>query len=94
MYTDRNTHAFSTATDKIKKCIQCYTMQRLLDVQYLYSQINKHTSLHSDNVPYNSKQILGWMIGIQRIEKIRTEEIRARVGMVKICEEIREARLR
>ena len=34
------------------------------------------------------------MIGIKKIEKTRTEEIRARPGVVNISEKIREARLR
>ena len=33
-------------------------------------------------------------MGIKRIEKIRTEEIRARAGVANISEKIREARLR
>ena len=35
-----------------------------------------------------------WMMGIKRIEKIRTEEIRAWAGVANISETIREARLR
>ena len=33
-------------------------------------------------------------MGIQRVEKIRNEEIRARAGVANISEKIREARLR
>ena len=38
--------------------------------------------------------MLWWMMGIKRIEKIRTEEIRARADVANISEKIREARLR
>ena len=38
--------------------------------------------------------MLRWMMGIKRIEKIRTEEIRAREGVANISEKTREARLR
>ena len=38
-------------------------------------------------------RILIWMMGIKRIEKITTEEIRARAGAANISETIREARL-
>ena len=38
--------------------------------------------------------MLRWMMGIKRIEMIRTEEIRARAGVADISEKIREARLR
>ena len=38
--------------------------------------------------------MLRWMMGIKRIEKMRTEGIRARAGVANIGEEIREARLR
>ena len=36
-------------------------------------------------------RMLRWMMGIKRIEKIRTEEIRARAGVAKISEKVREA---
>ena len=36
-------------------------------------------------------RMLRWMMGIKRIEKIRTEEIRARAGVANISETIREA---
>ena len=39
-------------------------------------------------------RMLRWKMGIKRIEKIRIEEIRARVGVVNKGENIREARLR
>ena len=39
-------------------------------------------------------RMLRWMMGVKKIETIRSEEIRARVGMANISEEIREARLR
>ncbi len=39
-------------------------------------------------------RMLRWMMGIKRIEKMRTEEIRARPGVANISEKIREARLR
>ena len=39
-------------------------------------------------------RMLRWMMGIKRIEKVRTEEIRARAGLANISEKIREARLR
>ena len=39
-------------------------------------------------------RMLRWMMGIKRIEKIRTEEIRARAGVTNICKKIREARRR
>ena len=35
--------------------------------------------------------MLRWMMGIKRIEKIRTEEIRAREGATNMSEKIREA---
>ena len=35
--------------------------------------------------------MLRWMMGIKRIDKIRTEEIRARAGVANISETIREA---
>ena len=38
--------------------------------------------------------MLRWMMGIKMIEKIRTEEIRARACVANISEKIREARLR
>ena len=37
--------------------------------------------------------MLRWMMGIKRIEKIRTEGIRAKAGVANISEKIREARL-
>ena len=37
---------------------------------------------------------LRWMMGIKRIEKIRTEEIRARAVVTNVSETIEEARLR
>ena len=39
-------------------------------------------------------RMLMWMMGIQRIEKIRNEDIRARAGVANISEKIKEARLR
>ena len=39
-------------------------------------------------------RILRWMTEIRRIWKIKTEEIRARVVVTNVGEEIREARLR
>ena len=39
-------------------------------------------------------RMLRWMMGTQRIEKIRIEEIRARAGVANISEKIRKARLR
>ena len=39
-------------------------------------------------------RMLGWMMGIKRIAKIRTEEIRARADVANIREKIREVRLR
>ena len=39
-------------------------------------------------------RILRWMMGIKRIEKIRTEEIRAKSGVANVSEKIREVRLR
>ena len=39
-------------------------------------------------------RMLRCMMGIKRIEKVRTEEIRARAGVGNIREKIREARLR
>ena len=39
-------------------------------------------------------RMLRWMMGIKRIEKIRTEEIRAGAGMANINEKIIEAILR
>ena len=39
-------------------------------------------------------KMLMWMMGIKRIEKIRTKEIRARAGVANISKNIREARLR
>ena len=38
-------------------------------------------------------RMLRWMVGIKRIEKIRTEEIRSRPGVANMSEKIREARL-
>ena len=38
--------------------------------------------------------MLRWMMGIKRIEKIRTEEIRAKAGVANISEKIREAGLK
>ena len=38
--------------------------------------------------------MLRWMMGIKRIEKTRTEEIRPRAGVRMVSEKIREARLR
>ena len=38
--------------------------------------------------------MLRWMMGMKRIEKIRTEEIRAMAGVADISENIREPRLR
>ena len=38
--------------------------------------------------------MLRWVMGIKRIEKIRTEEIRTRAGVANISENTREARLR
>ena len=38
--------------------------------------------------------MLRWMMGINRIERIRAEEIRARSGVANISETITEARLR
>ena len=38
--------------------------------------------------------MLRWMMGMERIEKIRNEETRARAGSTNISETIREARLR
>ena len=38
--------------------------------------------------------MLRWMMGIKRIEKIGTEEIRATADVANISEKIREARLR
>ena len=38
--------------------------------------------------------MLRWMMGIKRIEKIRTEEIRAGAGVANMSKNIREARLR
>ena len=38
-------------------------------------------------------RMLRWMIGIKRIEKVRTEEISGRAGVANIGEEIREPRL-
>ena len=38
--------------------------------------------------------MLRWMMGIKRIEIIRTDGIRARTGVANISEETREARLR
>ena len=38
--------------------------------------------------------MLIWMMVIKRIEKIRTDEIRARADVVNISENLREARLR
>ena len=38
-------------------------------------------------------RLLRWMMGMKRIEEIRTEGIRARAGVANISEEIREARL-
>ena len=37
--------------------------------------------------------MLRWMVGMKRIEKIRTEESRAGAGVANITEMIREARL-
>ena len=34
--------------------------------------------------------VFRWMLGIKRIEKIRSEEIRARAGVTNISEKIRE----
>ena len=34
--------------------------------------------------------MLIWMMGVKRIEKIRTEEIRARAGVANISEKIRD----
>ena len=39
-------------------------------------------------------RMLRWMMGIKRIEKTRTEEIRPRAGVRMVSEKIREARLR
>ncbi len=39
-------------------------------------------------------RMVRWMMGIKRIEKIRTEEIRSRVGVGNISEKTREGRLR
>ena len=36
--------------------------------------------------------MLRWLMGMKRIEKIRTEEIRGRTGVANISETIREAR--
>ena len=36
------------------------------------------------------ENVSGWMMGMKRIEKIRTEEIRAWAGVANISEEIRE----
>ena len=47
------------------------------------------------NLPERSEMRMSkWMMGIERIEKIRNEEIRARAGVANISEKIREARLR
>ena len=35
-----------------------------------------------------------WMVAIERIEKIRNEEIKARAGVTNTSEEVRESRLR
>ena len=40
------------------------------------------------------RTLIGWMTRIKWIDKIRTEEIRARAGVANISETIREARLR
>ena len=39
-------------------------------------------------------RLLRWMMGIKRIEKFTTEEIRSRPGVANISEKIREERLR
>ena len=39
-------------------------------------------------------RMLRWLMGIKRIENIRTEEIRARAGVANVGEKIREASLR
>ena len=39
-------------------------------------------------------RMLRWMMGIKRIEKNGTEEIRTRAGVANISEKIREARPR
>ena len=38
--------------------------------------------------------MLRWMTGIKRIEKIRTEEVRARAGVADTMENFREATVR
>ena len=38
-------------------------------------------------------KMLRWMLGIRRVEKIRNEDIRVRVRVLNVREEIREARL-
>ena len=47
------------------------------------------------NKAYHKEEMrnLRWMTGIKRIEKIGTEEIRARAGVANISEKIREMRL-
>ena len=47
-----------------------------------------------NSIERTEMSLLRWMMGIKRIEKIRTEEMRARPGVTNIRGKIRQARLR
>ncbi|XP_019254905.1 PREDICTED: uncharacterized protein LOC109233471 [Nicotiana attenuata] len=58
------------------------------------SEVGRDVKLGSQRMKVAEMRMLGWMCGLTRLDKIRNEVIREKVGVALVDEKMREARLR